>query len=94
MQQYEAINIHIIVTQEHIADENLVSRSQAKKVLARVDKFKEVLLDFSGVQSIGQAFSDEIFRVFANAHLEIQLQYVNANDEVRKMILRAQNTHL
>jgi hypothetical protein len=34
-------------------------------VLARVERFRKVLLDFAGVKSIGQAFADEIFRVFA-----------------------------
>lgn len=70
-------------------EENLVSRSQAKRLLARFDKFKEVILSFKGVDRIGQAFADEIFRVFQKAHPEIRLLYVDANDEVRKMILRA-----
>jgi anti-sigma regulatory factor (Ser/Thr protein kinase) len=70
-------------------DNNLVSRSQAKRLLARVDKFKVVVLDFEGVRSIGQAFADEIFRVFPLAHPNIDLQHLNANKEVMKMILRA-----
>ncbi|MDH4276393.1 MAG: ATP-binding protein, partial [Gammaproteobacteria bacterium] len=35
--------------------ERLVSRSQAKRILNRVDKFKTVMLDFKGVDAIGQA---------------------------------------
>lgn len=53
--------------------ENLVSRSQAKRLLARVDNFTEVLLDFEGIDSIGQAFADEIFRVYAQSHPNIEL---------------------
>ncbi len=48
-------------------NENLISRSQAKRVLARVELFKVVVLNFEGVPLVGQAFTDEIFRVFANA---------------------------
>jgi anti-sigma regulatory factor (Ser/Thr protein kinase)/biotin operon repressor len=71
-------------------DENMISRSQAKRVLARVEKFTEVVFDFEGVNEIGQAFADEIFRVFSQAHPQINLMYFNANDAVEKMIRRAQ----
>jgi anti-sigma regulatory factor (Ser/Thr protein kinase) len=69
-------------------DDNLISRSQAKRLLARVELFKVVLLDFKEVPSIGQAFADEIFRVFANEHPEIELMPVNENAAVRRMIER------
>ncbi len=69
--------------------ENLVSRSQAKRVLARFEKFREVLLDFAGIGSIGQAFADEIFRVFAFQNPGIQVSAINYNEEVGKMISRA-----
>jgi uncharacterized protein (DUF1330 family) len=49
-------------------NENLISRSQAKRLLTRLDKFKTVVLEFDDVPQIGRAFADEIFRVFANAH--------------------------
>jgi len=67
----------------------LISRSQAKRVLARVDLFRTVVFDFSAVESIGQAFADEIFRVFAHAHPEIELQFIHATAAVRRMIARA-----
>ena len=70
-------------------NDRLISRSQAKRVLARVELFKTVVFDFQGVDYIGQAFSDEIFRVFANAHPEIALLPVHANSEVKRMIERA-----
>jgi anti-sigma regulatory factor (Ser/Thr protein kinase) len=69
-------------------DDKLVSRSQAKRLLARVDVFKIVIFDFEGVEAIGQAFADEIFRVFANEHPDMQLHDVNANVEVKRMIER------
>ena len=73
-----------------IGDENLVSRSQAKRLLQRVDRFRCVVLDFDQVGSIGQAFADEIFRVFANEHPEVELVVVNAVAEVQQMIRRAE----
>ena len=54
--------------------------------------FSEVLLDFRQIRSIGPAFADEIFRVFANAHPNTKLIYINANEEVTMMIRRAQAT--
>jgi anti-anti-sigma regulatory factor len=52
-------------------------------------KFREVVLDFSGVNTIGQAFADEIFRVFQQLHPEVKLRWFNANNEVDTMIKRA-----
>jgi anti-sigma regulatory factor (Ser/Thr protein kinase) len=66
--------------------DSLVSRSQAKRVLKRFDRFTEVLLDFSGVESIGQGFADEIFRVFRQANPQISVRYINANENVARMI--------
>lgn len=72
-------------------DDKLISRSQAKRLLVRVDRFKTVILDFEEVDSIGQAFADEIFRVFQNKHQEINLLAINANSLVEKMISRARS---
>jgi anti-sigma regulatory factor (Ser/Thr protein kinase) len=68
--------------------ENLVSRSQAKRVANRFERFKRVELDFSGVTEIGQAFADQLFRVFAAAHPEIRLVPVNTEPAVAQMIRR------
>ncbi len=73
-------------------DDNLVSRSQAKRLLTRIDRFKVVVFDFVGVTSIGQAFADEVFRVFANEHPDIEIVAVHAGSEVKRMISRAR-TH-
>lgn len=69
-------------------DEKLVSRSQAKRLLERVDRFKTVILDFTGVETIGQAFADQVFRVFASEHPQIQILEIRANEEVKQMINR------
>jgi len=70
-------------------NENLVSRSQAKRLLARVDKFKIVVFDFDNIEMIGQAFADEVFRVFNNIHPNTELMAINTTSEVEKMISRA-----
>jgi len=70
-------------------NENLISRSQAKRLLARVELFKIVLLDFQGVPSIGQAFADEVFRVFPSMHPAVELHPINTSSEVKQMIQRA-----
>lgn len=73
-----------------IGDENLVSRSQAKRLLQRAERFRSVVFDFADVATIGQAFADEIFRVFANAHPDVELIPMHAASEVQQMIRRAE----
>ena len=70
-------------------NEKLVSRSQAKRLLARVERFHYVIFDFEGVSAIGQAFADEIFRVYAQAHPEITLLPDKMEPNVNKMVSRA-----
>ena len=70
-----------------------VSRSQARRVLSGLDKFKTVVLDFERVPSIGQAFADEIFRVFKRAHSDIRLLPINMNDAVGFMVNRVEGNN-
>lgn len=72
-------------------DDNLVSRSQARRLLARVDRFRTVVLDFKGVDAIGQAFADEVFRVFPAQHPEVHVMEANARSAVKRMISRARS---
>ena len=65
-----------------------MSRSQAKRVANRFERFKRVELDFAGVSEIGQAFADELFRVFARAHPEIRITPINTEPAVAQMIRR------
>lgn len=66
--------------------EALVSRSQAKRLVARFGQFREVILDFSGINHIGQGFADEIFRVFMNNHPEVNLSPINMSEQVKQTI--------
>jgi len=70
-------------------NDSLISRSQAKRVLVRVELFRKVILDFKNVPSIGQAFADEVFRVFAREHPNTDLVPIHASSEVKRMIARA-----
>jgi anti-sigma regulatory factor (Ser/Thr protein kinase) len=81
---------HVPMGLARYGEENLVSRSQAKRVIARLNLFKRVVLDFSDIAMIGQAFADEIFRVFAQQHPEMELVVVHSGRAVRAMIGRAQ----
>ena len=67
-------------------NEQLISRSQAKRLLIRIERFKTVLFDFKDVVSIGQAFADEVFRVFVNQHPNMSIGPVNANNTVMHII--------
>ena len=71
---------------------NLVSRSQAKRLLTRVERLTTVVLDFEGVEMIGQAFADEIFRVFKAAHPDVKIVPENANANIGKMIRHVESS--
>jgi anti-sigma regulatory factor (Ser/Thr protein kinase)/Fe-S cluster biosynthesis and repair protein YggX len=77
------------VTLTQYDQENLLSRSQAKRLLSRFDKFREVVLDFKGVDSVGQAFADEIFRVYRLSHPGTRITPINMSEEIEKMVSRA-----
>lgn len=80
---------HVPLSLAQYDNESLVSRSQARRVLARFNRFKEAILDFKNVPRIGQAFADEIFRVHALEHRDFRIIAVNANVAVDKMIRHA-----
>jgi anti-sigma regulatory factor (Ser/Thr protein kinase) len=99
--KYQGDDIHFRTTHIPIVlgkypGEQLVSRSQAKRILARVTDFAEVLLDFRGVSEIGQAFTDEIFRVFQRAHPDTRIIAFNTNENIGKMIeyVQAEKTNV
>lgn len=70
-------------------DDNLVSRSQARRLLSRFERFRTVVLDFHQVDTVGQAFADEVFRVWAGMHPEVELVTDHTTAAVSQMIKRA-----
>lgn len=69
-------------------EERFISRSQAKRILRNLDKFKHVTLDFKHVRVVGQGFVDEIFRVYQSQHPGMIFDYINANEDIDYMIRR------
>jgi aspartokinase len=66
-----------------------VSRSQARRIITRLDKFKTIILDFKDVETVGQGFADEIFRVWKSRNHQIEIIPVNQNENIDFMIKRA-----
>lgn len=67
-----------------------VSRSQARRILIGLEKFKKIILNFDRVPNIGQAFADEIFRVFQSRHPKISIEPINMKETVRFMVERVE----
>lgn len=68
-----------------------VSRSQARRILSGLDKFKIITMDYDRVPTVGQAFADEIYRIFKEKKPEIKIQNINMNEAVKFMVERAIN---
>jgi anti-sigma regulatory factor (Ser/Thr protein kinase) len=85
---------HVPVFLAAYGDENLISRSQAKRLLTRFERFKEIILDFTDVSTIGQAFADEIFRVFQTQNPDVHLVPINMTEQVQKMIAHVTSANL
>jgi hypothetical protein len=63
-----------------------ISRSQARRLVTGLDRFKVVELDFTGVGTIGQGFADEIFRVWHSRHPDIEIIPLSTRENVDFMI--------
>jgi hypothetical protein len=70
---YGFTRTHVPISLTKYDDDQLISRSAAKRLLARFNDFKEVWVDFKDVSSIGQAFADEIFRVYPAEHPDVKI---------------------
>jgi anti-sigma regulatory factor (Ser/Thr protein kinase) len=69
-----------------------ISRSQARRITSGLDRFALIILDFAEVDTVGQAFADEVFRVWQRQHPQVTIQVENANEAVNFMIRHAQTT--
>ena len=69
-----------------------ISRSQARRILVGLEKFESIILDFTRVPTVGQAFADEIFRVFKNKYPKKKIIAINTNEAVKFMINRVDRT--
>ena len=69
-----------------------VSRSEAKRLYNRFEKFENVILDFNDISDIGQGYAHELFVVFKTQHPNVKMQIKNANSQVKKMINHVKRT--
>jgi excisionase family DNA binding protein len=65
-----------------------VSRSEAKRILAGLEEFQEIELDFQKIESVGQGFVDEVFRVWLSHHPDKKILPINMNSSVEFMVAR------
>jgi anti-sigma regulatory factor (Ser/Thr protein kinase) len=66
-----------------------VSRSEAKRLVRGLDRFREVVIDFEGVGLVGQGFADEVFRVWSAAHPKVRLTPVGMAEPIAFVVERA-----
>lgn len=67
-----------------------ISRSQARRLMVNLQKFRLIVLDFEGIETVGQAFADEVFRVFASKNPGVKIYPINMIEIVQFMIDRVQ----
>ena len=65
-----------------------MSRSEAKRLLSGMEKFSEIEIDFSDVTEVGQAFVDELIRVWPSTHPDQKVIPLNMNEAVEFMVNR------
>jgi DNA-binding Lrp family transcriptional regulator len=66
--------------------DGFVSRTEAKRLAAELEKFGLVEIDFSGVDQVGQGFVDELFRVWQTDHPATQLIPINTTPVVDALL--------
>lgn len=84
---YQFVRTRMVVSLFAIGT-RFVSRSEARRLLHGLEKFREVVLDFARVEGVGQGFVDEVFRVWANAHPATRLLPENMGLAVEFMVRR------
>jgi hypothetical protein len=65
-----------------------ISRAEAKRLGRRLERFREAVVDFSGIDEVGQGFVDELFRVWARDHPETRLVPINMSPVVERVVRR------
>ncbi len=69
-----------------------ISRSQARRLLLNLEKYRTITLDFTDIETVGQAFADEVFRVFATKYPEIKVEPINMSEPVQFMVNRSKKS--
>ena len=58
----------------------------ARRVLKDAEGYKELVIDFRGIEFMGRGFADEVFRVFQEEHPEITITPLHASTSMLAMI--------
>lgn len=82
---FDKSTFHVKLVQYGI---EFVSRSEAKRLANQLQLFGEVIVDFQGIEAVGQGFVDELFRVWVSDNPGTRLIPINMNDDVRFMVNR------
>ncbi len=88
--EYSFSKTHVPLRLARYDNAELISRSQAKRLLNRLHRFKEVILDFEGIETIGQGFADQIFRVYRKEHPNVHILAARCKPAVLGTIRRAE----
>jgi hypothetical protein len=56
--------------------------------MSGLERFREIVMDFQGVEGVGQGFVDEVFRVWTRTHPHITITPINMSPLVKIMIQR------
>ena len=67
---------------------SFISRSEAKRIALGLERFDYAIVDFRGVNEVGQGFVDELFRVWQREHPDVKLTPVNMSPAVERMVRR------
>lgn len=76
------VQLRLLVSEGQALD----SRAAARRVGARLTTFKRAEIDFDGVADVGHGFTDELFRVFARAHPQVELVALNASPRIEALV--------
>ncbi len=77
---------------KNIFDKAPISRSQAKRICHRLEQFQEIVIDFEGIEWMGQGFAHQLFVLYAKAHPDVKIVPENMKSEVKKMYLHVIGT--
>ena len=92
LKNYRGLDANLIVKTNILVNLSLnngdrfASREQAKQILANIESFKHVTLDFRGIKSLGSAFVDEVFYVSKVKYPNLTIETVNTTDDIQFMI--------
>jgi hypothetical protein len=68
-----------------------MSRSEARRLMNGLERYTEIILDFKGVEAVGQGFVDEVFRVWPTAHPDARIRAIHMEPVVRFMVDRVRS---